>query len=134
MAPNDPVTLELDGLSLSVTLFDAEAPETCAAVRKRLPLSGEIVHAMWSGPLCLVNDQNLDDAPLENPTTFLAPGDVIYHPVHHEIGFTYAPTQFREPVGSVYVSFIGRITDDLAGLIEIGQNLQRTGAVPIILR
>lgn len=89
---------------------------------------------MWSGPLCLLNEQDLDGAPLENDTTFLAPGDVIYHPVHHEIGFAYAPTQFREPVGSVYVSFIGRIDDGLAHLVEIGEKLQYTGAVPIALR
>ena len=134
MAPNTPVTLELGDLALGLAMFDEQAPMACAAVRTRLPLRGEIVHAMWSGPLCLLNEQNLDDVPLENPTTFLAAGDVIYHPVHHEIGFAYAPTQFREPIGSVYVSFIGRIAGDLSGLAEIGLNLQRTGAVAIVLR
>ena len=134
MIRNTPIVLEFEGLVLGLALFDERAPTACAAVKNKLPLCGEIVHAMWSGPLCLLNEQNLDDAPLENPTTFLAPGDVIYHPIHHEIGLAYAPTQFREPIGSVYVSFIGRITGDLTGLVEIGRNLQRTGAVPVVLR
>jgi hypothetical protein len=132
MAPNDPVTLDLDGHALTLELYDAKAPKACAVMRERLPLEGEIVHAMWSGPLCLVNDLNRD-VPLENPTKFLAPGDVIYHPVHHEIGFAYGTTQFREPTGSVYVSFIGRIADDLTPLVAIGENLQRSGAVPVVL-
>ena len=35
MAPNDPITLELDGLALTLELFDSEAPGACAVVRKR---------------------------------------------------------------------------------------------------
>jgi len=134
MAKNAPLTLELDSHPMHLVLFDDAAPRTCEVLRQRLPLQGDIVHAMWSGPLCLLNEQYLDESPLENPVTFLAPGDVIYHPVHHEIGFTYGTTQFREPIGSVYVTLIGRIDDDLSTLERVGKNLQTTGAQPIVLR
>ena len=49
MAPNTPVTLELGDLALGLALFDEQAPMACAAVRKRLPLRGEI--AMRCGPV-----------------------------------------------------------------------------------
>ena len=134
MATNAQITIELDGSDMTISLFDELAPRTCKALRKQLPVRGDIVHAMWSGPLCLLRGQNFDDAPLENPTTFLAPGDVIYHPTHHQIGIAYAVTQFREPIGSVYVTLLGRIADDLDGLVRVGRNLQRTGAKPIALQ
>lgn len=134
MASYPHITLELDGHLMRLALFDEAAPRACAALRARLPLRGEIVHAMWSGPLCLINDQRLDDAPLENHTVFLAPGDAIYHPIHHEIGLAYEATQFREPIGSAYVSLIGRILDDLEPLVRVGQHLQRSGAKLVVLR
>jgi hypothetical protein len=127
------LVLDLAEKRLALRLFDEAAPRACAALRKRLPLRGEIVHAMWSGPLCLVNGVSLDGAPLENATSLLSLGDVVYHPVHHEIGFAYAATQFREPVGSTYVTMLGRLDGDLAALVEVGSNLQRSGARPVVL-
>lgn len=127
------ISLEVGGQRLRLELFDAAAPLACAALRKRLPLRGDIVHAMWSGPVCLINDVTLDDAPLENPVSLLAVGDVIYHPLHHEIGFAYATAQFREPSGPSYVTMLGRLVGNIEPLIAAGRNLQRSGARPVVL-
>ena len=59
-------------------------------------------------------------------------GDITYHAGHQNIGISYNSTQWREAVGSVYVTRLGRIEGDLAPLVEIGKTLQRTGlAYPI---
>lgn len=129
------ILLELDGTIFTATLFSDKAPMACRSLQAQLPLEGEVIHAMYSGPICLMGDINLDDAPLENPQTFFNIGDLLYHPEHKEIGITYAATQFREPIGSVYVSYIGcLVDDDLTPLLEIGKMLRQTGAKKLILR
>ena len=121
------VVLKLDGKVFEATFFTDLAPVTCRALRAVRPIRGEIYHAMWSGPICLMNF-DLGALSLENAATFFSPGDVLYHPIHKEIGIAYGATQFREPTGAAYTTLIGRIRGDLSALIEIGSRLQRTGA------
>ena len=128
------ITLLIDGESFIVILDEKEAPLAAKAFFRQLPLEGTIVHAMWSGPVFLMGGVNLDDAPRENDTTFLNLGDISYHSGHHEIGISYDTTQWREPVGSVYVTQLGRIEGDLAPLVKIGKSLQRRGALKIVFR
>ena len=86
------ITLTLEqGDKISLRLFADAAPRAVKALLDRGTISGEVVHSMWSGPVCLMGGINLDDAPLENATTLFQPGDFVYHPEHHEIGFAYAP-------------------------------------------
>ena len=61
-------------------------------------------------------------------------GDITYHAGHQNIGISYNSTQWREAVGSVYVTRLGRIEGDLAPLVEIGKTLQRTGARKAVFR
>jgi hypothetical protein len=127
------LVVELDGNVFEATLLDELAPITCRAVRAMRPIRGDVYHAMWSGPICLMNF-DLSGAPLENATTFLSPGDLLYHPVHKEIGIAYGATQFREPTGAAYTTLIGRLRGDLAPLVETGSRLQRIGARPLLIR
>ena len=121
------LVIKLDGKPFEATVFGDLAPLTWRALKAVRPIRGEIYHAMWSGPICLLNF-DLGAVSLENATTFFSPGDVLYHPVHKEIGIAYGATQFREPTGAAYTTLIGRLRGDLSGLIEIGSRLQRTGA------
>jgi hypothetical protein len=121
------LVIKLDGKPFEATLLSDLAPLTCRALRAVRPIRGEIYHAMWSGPICLLNF-DLGALSLENAATFFSPGDVLYHPIHKEIGIAYAATQFREPTGAAYTTLIGRLRGDLSGLIDIGSRLQRTGA------
>ena len=127
------IIVEIDGKPFETSLRDDIAPHTCHALLATLPIKGEIIHAMWSGPLCLMLDVNLG-VPLENPVSFLSTGDLIYHPFHHEIGVAYGPTQFREPTGNAYVTFLGKLSGDLSHVQQVGSRLQRTGARPFGLR
>jgi hypothetical protein len=126
--------MTLDGLVLIAELFEEAAPRSTQALLRQLPMEGQAVHAMWSGPLYIVEEVSLNDAPLENPVTFLSVGDLVYHPRHKEIAIAYGPTQFREPSGSVYVTYLGRVTGDLERLAEIGRRLQYTGAKRLVLK
>lgn len=134
MAEETRLEVVLDNLVLTAELFGDLAPLSTRSLLRQLPLEGEAIHAMWSGPLCLVEHVNLDDAPLENPVTLLGVGDLIYHPRHKEIGIAYGVSQFREPTGSAYVTHLGRVAGDLARLAEIGRRLQYTGAKRLALR
>ena len=131
---NQTVTLEIDGKCFNVVLDEKGAPLAAKAFVEQLPIEGMAVHSMWSGPVFLMGGVNLEEAPLENDAAFLSLGDIAYHPSHHEIGIPYSTTQWREPVGSVYVTRLGRIEGDLAPLVEIGRSLQRKGACKVIFR
>jgi hypothetical protein len=78
--------MEIDGCRFSVDLYVDRAPAACAAMREKMPLGGEIIHARLSGPLGLLRRINLADAPLENPVAFLDPGDIVYHSAHFDVG------------------------------------------------
>lgn len=106
----------------------ARAPKTIELLRGVLPLRVEAIHAMWSGPLILVHIPGVSEIAVENPITFLKAGDVVYHPAHFELGIAYDTTQFREPVGSVYVSRIGQVSAGLDPIVALGKRLQRLGA------
>jgi hypothetical protein len=127
------IVVELDRRAYDVTLMADRAPHTCRALRAQLPISGEFFHAMWSGWLGLLLCE-LRGVPLENPTTYLGPGDVVYHPQHHEIGICYRATQFKEPHGPSYVNLFGQLQGDLSHLQALGCRLQITGAKPVRLR
>ena len=131
---NSVIALDFEGLTFQIQLNEGDAPLATQAFRHHLPIEGVIVHSMWSGPMGLMGSLNLNDAPLENPSAFLSLGDIAYHPDHHEIGIPYGATQWREPVGSVYVARIGRIEGDLGQLVELGRALQRTGAKKVAFR
>ena len=42
------MTFERGG-SLTATLFEDRAPETCKRVLDALPVEAEVIHAMWAG-------------------------------------------------------------------------------------
>jgi hypothetical protein len=135
MMPTDyRLELTLDSLVLIAELFEEAAPQSTRSLLSQLPLEGQAMHAMWSGPLCIVEQVNLSDAPLENPVTFLGVGDLVYYPRHNEIAIAYGATQFREPTGSVYVTYLGRARGDLERLGDIGRRLQHTGAKRLVLK
>jgi hypothetical protein len=131
---NKTLMLEIDGESFSVVLDEEKAPIAAKAFVRQISIERMAVHSMWSGPVLLMGGINLDNAPLENDVAFLTLGDIAYHPSHQEIGIPYATTQWREPVGSVYVTRLGRIEGDLTPLFNIGRSVQKTGARKIVFR
>ena len=62
------LVIKLDGKPFEASFLTDLAPVTCRALRAVRPIRGEIYHAMWSGPICLLNF-DLGALALENATT-----------------------------------------------------------------
>lgn len=125
--------LTIDGRGFSLLLESASLPATAGALADVLPIEATTHHTKWSGPVCLVVGVKMPELPLENPMTFMALGDVGYHPVHKEFGIAYGSTQWRGPLGAVFVTRLGRLEGDLDWLAGFGRKLQRTGSRPFAI-
>jgi hypothetical protein len=113
---------EIDGHVFEAELNDELAPRTVAVVKALAPFGGGMRHAIWSGPLLLVDVEEVSTCPVEDPITYLARGTIVAHPGHREVGIAYAETQFKEPTGPVYVTKVGRIVSNLDALEPIGRD------------
>ena len=123
--------LRVCGQEFPIDLALSAAPKACAGLLAQLPFEGELIHAAWSGPLALVTDVNLANAPMENPVAFLSPVTITYHPTHHDLGFAYRATLDVEPRGPAYVSLIGSLAGDIQEFINICIILQKEGSKKI---
>jgi len=79
-------------------LETADAPLTCEAVLKALPLTGHLLHVRWSGEAAWVpfGARSLG-LPPENATSHPLPGQVLLYPggvSEMEILIPYGPTHF----------------------------------------
>jgi len=59
-------------------MLDDAAPDTCDAVWDALPLSGDTVHGMYSGPEIFITADGLADVAQENGVHRAQPGDIGY--------------------------------------------------------
>ncbi|WP_394835772.1 DUF3830 family protein [Pendulispora rubella] len=74
------ITLEKRGVSCVARLLDEDAPRSCNAVWKALPLAGDAYHAKYArNEVYTMVPRFADDEPgIENPTVTPIPGDVVY--------------------------------------------------------
>src|SRR5438876_11522921 len=79
------------------------APETCAAVRRLLPLRARLVQARWSGESAWVPLGDLDTGlDYENHTSYPGAGPLLLYPggiSETEILFPYGSTWFASKAG-----------------------------------
>jgi hypothetical protein len=122
------IKLTLDKLEFRVSLLTEAAPLTCRALLAALPIELQVIHAMWSGHQLIATPIDLHMSTLENPIAMTVPGDVLYHQHHQEIAIVYGEAQFREPIGPVYVTRMGRVEGDLEALATLGDRVQLEGA------
>ena len=63
-------------------LEEKDAPKTCAAIRKLLPLRSKLVHCRWSGEGCWIPLGEFKlDVGYENHTSHPAPGEILWYSV-----------------------------------------------------
>lgn len=74
------IELERRGVSCVAELLDKDAPRTCEAVWRALPLGGDAYHAKYArNEVYTMVERFAEDEPgLENPTVTPIPGDVVY--------------------------------------------------------
>jgi uncharacterized protein DUF3830 len=74
------ITLERRGVSCVAELLEKDAPRTCDAVWRALPLAGDAYHAKYARNevYTMVEGFAEEEVGLENPTVTPIPGDVMY--------------------------------------------------------
>lgn len=74
------ITLERRGVSCVAELLEKDAPRTCEAVWRSLPLGGDAYHAKYARNEVYTMVERFTDTEigLENPTVTPIPGDVVF--------------------------------------------------------
>jgi len=98
------VVLKIGSFTLTGS-FVPEAPLTCAAFRKILPMSASTLHVRWSGQAVWLpmGDMSLQIPP-ENATSYPVPGEILLYPggvSETEILIAYGGTRFASKAGQL---------------------------------
>ena len=98
------VVLKIGSFTLTGS-FVPEAPLTCAAFRKVLPMSASTLHVRWSGQAVWLpmGDMSLQIPP-ENATSYPVPGEILLYPggvSETEILIAYGNVCFASKAGQL---------------------------------
>lgn len=101
------------------------APNSCAAIRKLLPIRSKLVHCRWSGESTWVpmGEKRLG-VDYENHTSYPAPGQVLVYPggiSEMEILFPYGSTRFASKVGQLAGNHFATVTQGHEHLAQVGR-------------
>ena len=131
----DQVRIIVGTLEFLAAWEEARSPRTCAALRARLPLDGRLLQARWSGEAAWLPLGEMDlGVGLEDPTSYPAPGELLFHPVgisECEILFPYGPTRFASKAGQLAGNHVLTIVEGRDLLPELGRLVVWEGAQPI---
>jgi hypothetical protein len=139
--------LELLGERFGGVLLENAAPRTARAFWEMLPYAGTMIHCAWFGHAAFYLDRielpgmGLE---LENRSTRLAPGDVIWDPYIKEITFAYGrhamvnfPTTIYGADGTPHPNqacIFARIVENLEGFAVACKRLRYEGTKPMTAR
>jgi hypothetical protein len=89
------LVFRMEGTEARARLLEELAPKTCALVWSQLPASGPCGHVMLAGTACALHLDPRLDAPAENQTGLIHPGDVMFmhYPERWRLGFPEAETR-----------------------------------------
>lgn len=124
------------GSSLFPARLEPErSPRTVEAFVAHLPLRGQLVHARWSGEALWVplGEMTLYES-YENPTSYPAPGQVLWHPPgvsEAEILIAYGPTRFASKAGQLAGNHFLTLEADPVELAALGSAVLWKGAVGV---
>ncbi len=111
---------------------ETEAPRTCVALRKLLPLRSKIIQARWSGESAWVPLGDLEaGVGYENHTSHPAPGHILLYPggfSETEILFPYGGTLFASKLGQLAGNHFATIVEGAEQLPEFGRTVLWEGA------
>lgn len=118
------VVITVGALTMKARFELADAPLTCAAFRKMLPVTGQILHVRWSGEAVWLPMGHLGlQIPSENATSYPAVGQVLLYPggiSETEILIAYGPTCFASKAGQLAGNHVLTIVSGAEHLREIG--------------
>ena len=136
--PDQRLQIEIDGYEFDAVFETDKSPETCAAFRRAMPFSGEIVHVRWSGEGVWIPLGDRDFAVgYEDATSYPAPGQVLLYPrgkSETEILIAYGCVQFASKAGVLAGNHFATIISDLDKLRDIGVATLWEGKKSILFR
>jgi len=133
----------------SAFLLEEEAPETCAAILKVLPIEGRFIHSAFSGMVLEMEskDERLYTVPPENTITQVRPRDLaLWYSYWEKPGQIRGMGQFAE-INLVYgrnhpctfwgpksFNLFAIIDESSTDLIAMGKAIRGTGGKDVIIR
>ena len=131
------VLITLGAHRFAARFESAAAPQTCAAFRRLLPFSSQVIHVRWSGEAVWapLGDLSIGVTP-ENATSYPHPGEVLWYPggvSETELLIAYGRTHFASKAGSLAGNHFLTITDGPDQLPEVGKHVLWHGALPLTI-
>jgi hypothetical protein len=127
--------ITVGSFSFRARLEEERAPETCAALRRLLPLEDELVQARWSGESAWVPLGDLETGlGPENANSYPAAGELLLYPgglSETEILFPYGATCFASKMGQLAGNHFATIVEGGERLPELGRAVLYEGAQPV---
>jgi hypothetical protein len=129
--------IQVGTLTFTARLEERAAPQTCAAIRRLLPLKSKIVQARWSGESAWIPLGDLKTGVgNENHTSHPAPGEILLYPggvSETEILFPYGATLFASKMGQLAGNHFATVENGREQLKELGRLVLWEGAQPIVI-
>ncbi len=123
-------------LEFTARMEEADAPKTCAAFSKLLPLRNKIIQARWSGEAAWIPLGDFQvGAGYENHTSYPAAGQILLYPGGYsetEILFPYGNTCFASKLGQLAGNHFLTIVTGTEQLKELGRLVLWEGAQDIL--
>ena len=131
------VVISLGPHLFGARLETAAAPLTCAAFRRLLPFTSQVIHVRWSGEAVWAPLADLSiGVTSENATTYPHPGEVLWYPggvSETELLIAYGRTHFASKAGSLAGNHFLTITDGLDQLPAVGSHILWHGVLPLTI-
>ena len=131
------LSMTIGGIPFSAELLEEEAPETCRAFLRALPIRGRVIQARWSGEAAwLPMDEWGIEVPPENHTSHPSRGDLLYYPggiSEKEMLIPYGSAFFGSKVGQLRGNHFATIVEGADGLREMGDKVLFEGAQEIVI-
>ena len=129
------IRVRMGSTVLQARLEPNRSPRTVDAFLARLPWSGQLVHARWSGEALWMplGDATLYDG-YEDATSYPSPGQVLWHPrdaSEAELLIAYGPTHFASKAGQLKGNHFMTLLADSEELATIGRAVLWEGAIEV---
>jgi hypothetical protein len=128
------IRIDVDGVSALAELHDDLAPLTAEALWRTLPISAMVTSSIWSGQAAAFEPGGAalaEVTQLENPVCTIYPGTLAVAPGGTEVLIGYGPNEYRNELGTIYASRVGRIVEGRAGLLKKLAATHDEGELPI---
>ncbi len=131
------VKITAGGFEFKAKFEREDAPETCKAFEKLLPIKNKIIHVRWSGSAVWIPSNEYEfNVGVENGTSHPQIGEILFYPGfinEKELFIPYGGACFSSPVGQLPGNHFLTIVEGIENLPELGRKVLWEGAQDIII-